>query len=62
MLDLNREIARKRLQRRLSRVYDFLFSGVLSAEQKSALADRFFRLQRYLNRLRGNRPTRGERS
>jgi MoaA/NifB/PqqE/SkfB family radical SAM enzyme len=52
LLDLPSEIARKRLHRRLSRVYDTLFGPFLPAEQKAVLAGRFLQLQSFFSRRR----------
>ena len=51
-LDLRREIAWERRQERLTKLYGRYFSRLFSSGQKAALADRYFRLQRFLSRLR----------
>jgi hypothetical protein len=55
LLDLHSEIARKRLHRRLSGVYDTLFGRFLPAEQKAVLAGRFLQLQNFFSRRRRER-------
>jgi hypothetical protein len=56
LLDLRNEIAWKRRQQRLTKLYNLFFARVFSPEQKDRMSALFFRLQAYLRRRR-----RGER-
>jgi MoaA/NifB/PqqE/SkfB family radical SAM enzyme len=51
LLNLHQEIAKMKLQKRMSRVYDRLFGGILPATKKAMLAAYFFQLQRLFSRL-----------
>jgi hypothetical protein len=51
LLDLRREIARMRMRQRAARIYDAAFSGILSEKARTALAERYFRLERLISRF-----------
>jgi MoaA/NifB/PqqE/SkfB family radical SAM enzyme len=61
LLDLNYEKAWEHWEQRLVKIYNRYFAEILSAGQKDILADNFFRIQRYLRRLRRKRFNRSER-
>jgi hypothetical protein len=52
---LRHEIALKRRQQLLARLYERVFSRLLSTGQKTALAERFFHLQNFFGRTRQKR-------
>ncbi len=62
LLDLDYEIAWERRRQRLAKLYDRFFAGVLSAGQKAALGDRFFRVQSFLRRVRRKKLDKGGRN
>ena len=61
LLDLNYEKAWEHWEQRLVKIYNQYFTEILSAGQKDILAKKFFRIQRYLRRLRRKRFNRSER-
>jgi hypothetical protein len=52
LLDLDYELAQKRLRRGLEKVHQKVFAGVISTEQKAALGAWFDRIQRLVGRLK----------
>jgi organic radical activating enzyme len=62
LLDLSYELAWKRRQQRLTKLYDRFFAGFFSTGQKAALAGLFFRMQRFSRRIRREKFGNGERS
>jgi len=51
LLNLRHEIAQIHKRQKLIRIYDTLFTRILSPEKKASLADRFYHLDRFLSRL-----------
>jgi organic radical activating enzyme len=52
LLDLRDQLTWERRQQRLSKLYDRLFSKILSTEQKAVLVGRFKRVQNFLRKFR----------
>jgi hypothetical protein len=52
LLDLSHELAQKRLRRKMETVYEKVFAGVISTEQKVMLGAHFDRLQRLAGRTK----------
>ena len=55
LLGLRQEIAQKRMRRRLEKLYDRVFAGVISTEQKARLGTLFDLTQKFVVRLRPSR-------
>lgn len=59
LLDLRYEIAQKRMQQRLQKIYQKFFSGIITKEQKAALETRINQIQRFISRVRRSLPGKG---
>lgn len=54
LLDLHYELAQKRLRRKMEKVYEKVFAGVISTEQKAALGSLFERIHRFIGRTKSS--------
>jgi len=54
LLDLRYELAQKRLRRKLEMLYEKLFAGVITTEQKAALGSLFNRVHSFIGRAKSS--------